>query len=240
LLLAAVSCGRTDRTDAVSGEPRLNAPTRAATRYTEPPAQPAASVLVDAAAATPGAPRSEPEPAPAPEPAADGLVDAAAAKPAAPPHNPAPDNEPQEAPPPHSLALYDRPPSDTPGAPQTRFSIAHTRDLYACSSWSALEGEHFETRRFYAPQGELYYQKLLPFSTDTAEPHPFTHPVAIPHATTIQPVLPNQRGELVVCDALAVAGAWIGDHQLTGAWRIEVVLDGATSPAISQAFEIVP
>ena len=124
--------------------------------------------------------------------------------------------------------------------PQKRFSIATTRDLAVCSTWSTLEGEHYETRQFYAPAGELYYQKLLPFSTDIDQPYPFTQPVSIPHATVIQPVLPNARGELVVCDQLAVAGAWIGDHQLTGTWRLDISLDDAKTAADSYSFEIVP
>jgi hypothetical protein len=130
--------------------------------------------------------------------------------------------------------------SDDRSTPQTRFSIAATRDLHICSQWSALEGEHFETRHFYAPPGELYYQKLIPFSTDIEEPYPFTHPVSIPHATTIRPVLPNERGELVVCDQLAIAGAWIGDHQLTGGWRLDIALDGAQDAANSFSFELAP
>jgi|GEM_PF-6876152 hypothetical protein len=130
--------------------------------------------------------------------------------------------------------------SDETSTPQTRFSIAATRDLHICSTWSALEGEHFETRHFYAPPGELYYQKLIPFSTDIEAPYPFTHPVSIPHATAIRPVLPNERGELVVCDQLAVAGAWIGDHQLTGAWRLDISLDDSKTAANSFSFEIAP
>lgn len=139
-----------------------------------------------------------------------------------------------------TIAIYDTPLTDPPQAAQTQFSIARTRDLHICATWSALEGEHFEIRQFYAPSGELYYQKLIPFSTDIDQPYPFTHPVSIPHATLIQPALPNARGELVVCDQLAVAGAWIGDHQLTGAWRLDISLDGAKSAALSHSFDIAP
>lgn len=133
-----------------------------------------------------------------------------------------------------TIAIY----SDDSPTPQPRFSIAATRDLNICSTWTALEGEHYETRHFYAPPGELYYQKLIPFSTDIDQPYPFTQPVSIPHATAIRPVLPNDRGELIVCDQLAVGGAWIGDHQLTGTWRIDISLDDAKHAANSFGFEI--
>jgi hypothetical protein len=139
-----------------------------------------------------------------------------------------------------TIALYDSPQPNTPNPTQTTFSIASTRELYAYSIWSGLEGEHFETRRFYTPSDDLYYQELIPFSTESDEPYPFTQRVAIPHALTVQPVTPNERGEVVIRDYLAVAGAPIGDRQITGTWRLEVSLDGEKTPFLAHNFELVP
>lgn len=139
-----------------------------------------------------------------------------------------------------AIAVYDSPQPDTPPTSPQRFSIANTRDLYIYSIWSALEGEHFETRQFYAPSGELYSQKLIPFSTDIDEPYPFTQSVSIPHGTVIQPVLPNERGNLVVRDQLPILGARIGERQLTGTWRLEVSLDGSRTPTLAHSFELEP
>jgi len=152
---------------------------------------------------------------------------------------PNPEPEPNAAPA-LTIALYDSPQPNTPNPTRTRFSIASTRELYAYSIWSGLEGEHFETRQFYAPSGDLYYQKLISFSTSIDEPSPLTQHVAIPHALSIRPVMPNERGDVVVRDFLAVAGASIGDHQITGTWRLEVSLDGAKTPTLAHNFELVP
>jgi hypothetical protein len=64
--------------------------------------------------------------------------------------------------------------------------------------------------------------------------------IAIPHAFSIRPVMPNERGDVVVRDYLAVAGASIDDHQIIGTWRLEVSLDGAKTPTLAHNFELVP
>jgi hypothetical protein len=140
-----------------------------------------------------------------------------------------------------AIALSDKPLADVTSALcQTRFSIATTRELYIYSIWSELEGEHTELRRIYARSGELYYEKLIPFSTEIDEPYPFTRNVGIPHATIVQPVTPDERGNLVVRDYFGVAGTWVGEHQLVGTWRIEISLDRAKTPTLALNFEIVP
>jgi hypothetical protein len=151
------------------------------------------------------------------------------------PSRPEPDQTPML-----TIAIYDEPQPDTPPTDRNSFSIASTRDLYVYSIWSALEGEHFELRQFYAPSGRLYYQKLIPFSTDIDEPYPFTQAISIPHANTIQPVMPNERGNIVVRDQLTLASTSNGGGPPPGMWRIDVSLDGAKTPTLAQRFELVP
>lgn len=151
------------------------------------------------------------------------------------PSRPEPDQTPML-----TIAIYDQPQPDTPPMTQNSFSIASTRDLYVYSIWSALEGEHFELRQFYDPSGELYYQELIAFSTDIDAPSPFLQPVSFPHATAIHPVMPNERGNVVVRDQLSLADASTSDRPLTGTWRVQVSLDGAKTPALAQSFALVP
>jgi hypothetical protein len=158
----------------------------------------------------------------------------------------APDAGPRDAGPPAPLmptvtaALSDGPIVGDPRDAVATFSIATVRELFIYTTWSNLDGEHYEIRQFKTPSGDLYYQKMIPFSTALDEPAPFTLTVDIPHATVIQPVQPDANGNLVVNDYIAVGGSWIGDHQITGTWTLQVYLDGASTPSSTQTFELVP
>jgi len=37
---------------------------------------------------------------------------------------------------------------------------------------------------------------------------------------------------------LPVAGTWITSHHLLGTWRVDVLLDDASSPLVSRRFEL--
>lgn len=123
-------------------------------------------------------------------------------------------------------------------APQ-EFSIFVVRDLFIHTVWSGLTGEHSEIRKFYMPSGELYYQKLTPFSTDIEAPVPFEKQVDIPHATSVLPTPPDANGKVIVTDYLPIAGTWISDRSLTGTWTVEIYLDEAAAPSVSSDIELV-
>jgi hypothetical protein len=118
--------------------------------------------------------------------------------------------------------------------------VSSVRELFVCTVWSRLEGEHTELMKFRAPDGELYYQKLIAFSTSATAPLPFTPTADVPHEDVVRSVAIDGRGKLVIGDYLALAGAWIGDHGMIGPWQLEVFLDGASAPSVSSSFELVP
>lgn len=135
-----------------------------------------------------------------------------------------------------TAAPVDWPPED----PESEFSVSGVRELFVHSVWSNLTGEHRELRQYFAPSGDLYYQRLLPFSTTLEAPIPFEEQVSIPHAKQVAALQPNERGEVVLTDALAVAGTWISDRGMTGAWTLRVYLDNAETPNAELHFELVP
>ena len=120
------------------------------------------------------------------------------------------------------------------------FSVKSVRELFIHTIWSNLKGAHTETRKFYSPSGELYYEKLTPFSTEIDAPLPFEQPVSIPHASSIQATPLNSKGNAVVTDYLSVGGTWISDRSMTGIWTVEIYLDDATKPSFTDDLELVP
>jgi hypothetical protein len=124
-------------------------------------------------------------------------------------------------------------------APQ-QFSVHSVRELFIHSVWSDLTGEHTETRKFYSPSGELYYEKLTPFSTEIDAPVPYERPVSIPHASSIQATPLDTNGNVIVTDYLSVGGTWISDRSMTGIWTVEIYLDDATKPSLTSDLELVP
>lgn len=157
---------------------------------------------------------------------------------AAPP--PAPPDPPPPPPPTARVVFSNAPAQGTPSAGQAQFSVSTERELFIHSIWSNLSGEHQELRRIYAPDGSLFYEKILPFSTEISEPVPYTGEDSVPHALVVKPVTFDAKGDLFVSDYLALAGAWIGDHAMIGDWRFEVYLDGATVPNVTSEVTLVP
>jgi hypothetical protein len=138
------------------------------------------------------------------------------------------------------LAVTDSAVKQLPSQTGSTFSVSETRDLYFHSVWANLAGGHRELRRFYAPSGSLYYEKLLPFSTLLDAPVPFKEVVLIPHSKQIAALSPDEAGQLLLSDAFPLAGTWISDRALVGTWRIEVYLDAATQPNGTLNFELTP
>lgn len=144
-------------------------------------------------------------------------------------------------PPPARLVAYGVP-SDGASEPMpSDFSVSETRELYIYSVHSGLVGEHRELRRFYAPSGDLYYEKLLAYSTDLDEPIPFMDErVTIPRSKQVAAVKPDENGRLVISDVFPVAGTWISDRAMTGTWNVEMYLDGAKQASSTLQLELVP
>lgn len=147
---------------------------------------------------------------------------------------------PADAAPSATLIFNESPSSYVPSPAPQEFSIQSVRELYIHTFWTGLTGEHTETRKFFLPSGELYYQRLVPFSTDIDAPVPFDREVGIPHATSVQPTPPDADGNVIVTDYLSVAGTWISDRSLTGTWTLEIHLDEAATPAVSSEIDLVP
>jgi hypothetical protein len=103
-----------------------------------------------------------------------------------------------------------------------------------------VTGDHRELRRFYAPAGNLYYEKLLPFSTKLAAPVPFDELVFVPHSKQVASLHPDEQGRILLSDMFPVGGTWISDRSLTGTWTVEIYLDAATQPNGTLSFELVP
>jgi hypothetical protein len=147
---------------------------------------------------------------------------------------------PVEPPPPvvASLVLTDAPATGMPAQAHADFSLSDARELFVYSVWSNLEGEHTQLVKLYSPDGELYYQKLVAFSTLIDSPRAFTTWQDVPHEQTVQPVAPHEDGELVVRDYIGLAGSEIADHGMTGPWQVEVYLDDALVPTASSGFNL--
>ena len=114
--------------------------------------------------------------------------------------------------------------------PEAIFSIGSLRELHIYTRWENLDGDHEELRKIYSPDDNLYYQKLLGFSTSGSSHKPFLSQKALPRALVVRSSSMSGDGEVVVWDYLPIGGTWISEHQMTGTWRVEIFLDGSPSP----------
>jgi hypothetical protein len=137
------------------------------------------------------------------------------------------------------VVLTNAPANGTPSQVQAQFSIGTERELFIHTVWSNVFGQHQELRRLYSPDGALFYEKVIPFSSDIAEPAQYTGQHAVPHALVVQPAPYDEQGNVVVSDYIALAGAWIGDHGMIGDWRLEVYLDAAALPSATTTMSFV-
>lgn len=84
------------------------------------------------------------------------------------------------------------------------FSVAATRDLEVEVSWQNVPaGNHVQTLEILAPGGNLYQQTQTPFQAPESSTAP-----------------------LVSIQTLPVAGTWIQQRNIMGAWTARVSLDG--------------
>jgi hypothetical protein len=92
-----------------------------------------------------------------------------------------------------------------------QFSTAFVKDLKIVVGWNNTSGSHTQRIDLFAPDGALYQQLSTPFG-----------------------------GAGSVEAQLLVAGTWITQYSLFGAWRAEVFLDSARIPITSGAFVLNP
>lgn len=120
--------------------------------------------------------------------------------------------------------------------PGASFSVSTVRDLYLYTYWKHLSGEHLVILMIYSPDGQLYERRVMPITTDKRSPATRVVP-GVDGAVNVQ--LTRAYGKYDVTTVqLPVAGTWITSHHLLGTWRVDVLLDDASSPLVSRRFEL--
>jgi hypothetical protein len=139
---------------------------------------------------------------------------------------------------------------------QDTFPIADLRDLFVFVVWPGVGGQHVQTVQFFLPDGSMYSsQKTLftigghVFSANVAPAvqnevgptPPARHLIADAnktHAEGIPSLLMKSRGDSAVLTVLPVAGTYITQRNLSGAWRVRVLLDDRL--ALESEFSLAP
>lgn len=103
----------------------------------------------------------------------------------------------------------------------TNFTVGKLRDIYVFVTWPNVSGDLVQTVEFFLPDGSLYVKKATPFRASTAQPRARAVPGAAPTADAF---LTSSRGAPTVITPLAVAGTYITQRSLLGAWTVRVRL----------------
>jgi hypothetical protein len=139
---------------------------------------------------------------------------------------------------------------------QNTFPIVDLRDLFVFVVWPGVSGQHVQTVEFLLPDGSIYSTKKTRFSIGGASPvaamapafknevspaPPAPHLIADAnkiHAEGIPTLLMKSRGDSSVLTVLPVGGTYITQRNLSGTWRVRVLLDDRL--ALESEFTIVP
>ena len=139
---------------------------------------------------------------------------------------------------------------------QNTFPIVDLRDLFVFVVWPGVSGQHVQTVEFLLPDGSIYSTKKTRFSIGGASPvaamapafknevspaPPAPHLIADAnkiHAEGIPTLLMKSRGDSSVLTVLPVGGTHITQRNLSGTWRVRVLLDDRL--ALESEFTIVP
>jgi len=103
----------------------------------------------------------------------------------------------------------------------TAFTVGKLRDIFVFVTWPNVSGDLVQTVEFFLPDGSLYVKKATPFRASTAQPRARAVPGASP---TVDAFLTSSRGTPTVITPLAVAGTYITQRSLLGAWTVRVRL----------------
>ena len=139
---------------------------------------------------------------------------------------------------------------------QDSFLIADLRDLYVFVVWPGVSGQHVQTVQFLLPEGSIYSSQKTKFvvggrnfsaAMALANPNvvaptpPASHLIADGnkvHAEGIHSLLMKSRGDSTLLTVLPVAGTYITQRNLSGAWRVRVLLDDRL--ALESEFMLAP
>jgi hypothetical protein len=139
---------------------------------------------------------------------------------------------------------------------QNTFPLADLRDLFVFVVWPGVTGQHIQTVQFLLPDGTLFCEKKTSFSVGGATSAPVfatqarrevSPPAPAPqliadgnkvHAEGIPRLLTSSRNEPALLTVLPVAGTYITLRNLSGTWRVRVLLDD--QPAVESTFVLTP
>ena len=140
---------------------------------------------------------------------------------------------------------------------QDTFTIADLRDLFVFLVWPGVSGQHVQTVQFMLPDGSIYSSQKTQFSTArgpvysptvapaaenvVAPAPPAPHLIADAnkiHAEGIPSLLMKSRGDSAILTVLPVAGTYITQRNLSGVWRVRVLLDDRL--ALESEFTLAP
>jgi hypothetical protein len=140
---------------------------------------------------------------------------------------------------------------------QDTFPIADLRDLFVFVTWPGVSGQHIQTVQFFLPDGSVYSSQKARFSVGggpifsanvvvsapnvVAPPPPAPHLIADAnktHAEGIPSLLMRSRGDSAVLTVLPVAGTYITQRNLSGVWRVRILLDDRL--ALESEFTLAP
>jgi hypothetical protein len=139
---------------------------------------------------------------------------------------------------------------------QDAFPIADLRDLFVFVAWPNVSGQHVQNVEFFLPDGSLYSSKKTRFSiggashvaavapefkNEVAPVPPAPHLMADAnkvHPEGIPTLLMKSRGDSAILTVLPVGGTYITQRNLSGTWRVRVLLDERL--AIESEFTLVP
>jgi len=139
---------------------------------------------------------------------------------------------------------------------QDTFPIADLRDLFVFVVWPGVSGQHIQAVQFLLPDGSVYSSQKTQFTIGgrvfsanvaasapnvVAPPPPAPHLMADAnetHSEGIPSLLMKSRGDSAVLTVLPVAGTYITQRNLSGTWRVLVLLDDHL--ALESEFTLAP
>jgi len=139
---------------------------------------------------------------------------------------------------------------------QESFPLDNLRDLYVFVVWPGVTGQHVQTTEFFLPDGSIYstrktqfilggvaaYSAMAPASRNEVSPlPPARHLIADAnriHPHGIPSLLMKSRGNSSILTVLPVGGTYVTQRNLSGTWRVRVLLDDRL--ALESAFTLTP
>ena len=139
---------------------------------------------------------------------------------------------------------------------QESFPLDKLRDLYVFVVWPRVTGQHVQTTEFYLPDGSIYSSKKTQFiiggvaalsgmgpayRNQVSLLPPARHLMADAnriHTQGFPSLLMKSRGDSSILTVLPVGGTYITQRNLSGTWRVRVLLDDRL--ALESAFTLTP